>query len=99
MVGRYCNYQRILTDCNSQFPLYIFLRLAAKCQKPVLALKIMIKIYTFSSQIFYAKNSYCLLFLACHYTAFLDACNDRAWLTSECSPRSDNFGTVRQATA
>ena len=24
------------------------------------------------------------------------ACNDRAWLTSECSPRYDNFGTVRQ---
>ena len=22
------------------------------------------------------------------------ACNDRAWLTSECSPRYDNFGTV-----
>ena len=27
------------------------------------------------------------------------ACNDRAWLTSECSPRYDNFGTVRQAIA
>ena len=25
------------------------------------------------------------------------ACNDRAWLTSECSPRYDNFGTVNQA--
>ena len=26
-------------------------------------------------------------------------CNDRAWLTSECSPRNNNFGTVRQAIA
>ena len=25
------------------------------------------------------------------------ACNDRAWLTSECSPRYDNFGTVKIA--
>ena len=49
-----------------------------------------------------------LLFLVCHVTAFLfscysilvqHACNDRAWLTSECSPRYDNFGTVRQAIA
>ena len=27
------------------------------------------------------------------------ACSDRAWLTIECSPRYDNFGTVRQAIA
>ena len=27
------------------------------------------------------------------------AMNDRAWLISECSPRYDNFSTVRQAIA
>ena len=41
--------------------------------------------------IFSSLSWYCIL--------VQHACNDRAWLTSECSPRHDNFDTVRQAIA
>ena len=58
MVGRYCNYQRILTDCNSQFRLYIFVPLAAKCKKPVFALKIIIKFTLRVHRFFRRKNCF-----------------------------------------
>ena len=43
----------------------------------------------------------CLLFLVCHYTAFLFSTRAMTALalTSECSPRYYNLGTVRQAIA
>ena len=44
--------------------------------------------------------SLCLVLFHCLVSIFVQrACNERAWLTSECSPRFDNFGTVRQAIA
>ena len=57
MVGRYCNYQRILTDCNSQFPLYIFVRLAAKCEKPVFSRKLWSKFTLLVHRFFRQKTA------------------------------------------